>query len=135
MQDKLNGGGDFDALAKEYSDDPGSKETGGKYENAEVGQWVPEFKKAAIELPIGKISDPVETSYGYHVMKVESRSSKTFDDVKAGLRSEAAQAKIYEFLEKELPGLIQTNNMPKPEATPAPTPAPAADAPKAEEKK
>lgn len=135
VQDKLNGGGDFDALAKEYSDDPGSKETGGKYENAEVGQWVPEFKKAAIELPIGKISDPVETSYGYHVMKVESRSSKTFDDVKAGLRSEAAQAKIYEFLEKELPGLIQTNNMPKPEATPAPTPAPAADAPKAEEKK
>lgn len=93
------------------------------------------LKKAAIELPIGKISDPVETSYGYHVMKVESRSSKTFDDVKAGLRSEAAQAKIYEFLEKELPGLIQTNNMPKPEATPAPTPAPAADAPKAEEKK
>ncbi|SDE53732.1 foldase protein PrsA [Paenibacillus sp. UNCCL117] len=133
VQDKLKAGGDFDALAKEYSDDPGSKEAGGKYENAEVSQWVPEFKKAAIELPLNQISDPVETTYGYHVMKVESRSTKTFDETKEALRSEAAQGKIYEFLEKELPGMIQTNNMPKVEAPAAE--APAAEAPKTEEKK
>ncbi|WP_281883888.1 peptidylprolyl isomerase [Paenibacillus sp. YYML68] len=132
VQQKLTGGGDFDALAKEYSDDPGSKDSGGKYENAEVSQWVPEFKKAAIELPIGKISDPVETSFGYHVMKVESRSTKSYDEVKEGLRSEAAQNVIYDFLEKELPGLIESNKLPKPEPA---APAPATEAPKTEEKK
>ncbi|SCW72239.1 foldase protein PrsA [Paenibacillus tianmuensis] len=131
VQDKLNKGGDFDALAKEYSDDPGSKDKGGKYENAEISQFVPEFKKAAAELPIGKISDPVETSFGYHVMKVESRKTKTLDEVKPELRSEAAEPKVYEFVEKELPGLIKTNNLPKPEEK-KPAEAPKTDAPKTE---
>ncbi|MEK8133019.1 peptidylprolyl isomerase [Paenibacillus filicis] len=134
VQDKLKAGGDFDALAKEYSDDPGSKDTGGKYENAPVSQWVPEFKKAAIELPLNQISDPVESQFGYHVMKVETRTTKTLDQAKDALRSEAAQTKIYEFLEKELPGLIQTNNLPKVEAPKTDAP-PAGEAPKTEEKK
>ncbi|MDF2960567.1 MAG: PpiC-type peptidyl-prolyl cis-trans isomerase [Paenibacillus sp.] len=134
VKDKLKNGGDFVALAKEYSEDPGSKDNGGKYENAEISQWVPEFKKAAIELPINQISDPVETAYGYHVMKVESRNTKSFDEVKPGLRSEAAEAQVYEFVEKELPTLIETNNLPKPAATPpaAPPATPAPEAPKTE---
>ncbi|MCZ8517550.1 peptidylprolyl isomerase [Paenibacillus filicis] len=125
VKSKLDQGGDFTALAKEYSEDPGSKDKGGQYKDADISQWVPEFKKAAAELPIGKISDPVETSYGYHVMKVESRKTKTFDDVKDELKSEAAQTKMMDFATKELPGLIETNNLPKPAPTPAPT-APAA---------
>ncbi|PZE19207.1 peptidylprolyl isomerase [Paenibacillus xerothermodurans] len=131
VQDKLKAGGDFAALAKEYSEDPGSKDNGGKYENAEVSKWVPEFKKAALELPINQISDPVETSYGYHVMKVESRSTKTFDEVKGDLRSEAAEPLVYEFVEQELPGLIETNKLPQPPATPpaAPGATPPANAP------
>ncbi|TDF91591.1 peptidylprolyl isomerase [Paenibacillus piri] len=136
VQDKLKNGGDFAALAKEYSEDPGSKEKGGKYENVEISQWVPEFKKAAIELPLNQISDPVETTYGYHIMKVESRKTKTFDEVKPNLRSEAAESQVYEFVEKELPTIIETNNLPKPTpaAPPASTPAPAPtpEAPKTE---
>jgi foldase protein PrsA len=120
VKDKLDKGGDFDALAKEYSEDPGSKDQGGKYENVEISQWEPNFKKAAAELPIGKISDPVETAYGYHIMKVESRSSKTFDDVKANIRSEIAEEQVYEFVDKELPGLILTNTLPQPPAAQAP---------------
>lgn len=60
-------------------------------------------------------------------MKVESRKTKTFDEVKDSLRSEAAETTVYDFVEKELPTLIEKNNLPKPEdkpATPA-TPAPA----------
>lgn len=125
VQDKLNKGGNFDTLAKEYSDDPGSKDNGGKYEDAEISQWVPEFKKAAAELAINKISDPVETEYGYHVMKVESRKTKTFDEVKDALKSGLAEQKVYEFAEKELPGLIEKNNLPKPEeASPSPAASP-----------
>lgn len=133
VKDKLASGGDFAALAKEYSEDPGSKDNGGTYADAPLSQWVPEFKKAASELPIGQISDPVETTFGYHVMKVESRKTKTLDEAKPELRSEAAQTKVHEFMEKELPTLIETNNLPKEADTPAETPgteAPKTDSPK-----
>lgn len=133
VQDKLAGGGDFDALAKQYSEDPGSKDNGGKYENADISQWEPSFGKAAAELPLNKISDPVETVYGYHIMKVESRSTKPFDAVKESIKSGLAEAQVYDFVDKELPGLIETNNLPKPEDKPAQTPnanAPTTEAPK-----
>ncbi|MBP1153484.1 MULTISPECIES: peptidylprolyl isomerase [unclassified Paenibacillus] len=129
VQDKLVKGGDFAALAKEYSEDPGSKDNGGQYADAPLTQWVPEFKKAASELPIGQISEPVETSFGYHVMKVEARKTKTFDEVKQELRSELAQYNVQEFMEKELPTLIETNNLPKQEE-PKPAETPGAEAPK-----
>lgn len=132
VKDKLAQGGDFAALAKEYSDDPGSKDNGGTYKDAPLSQWVPEFRQAAAELPIGQISDPVETSFGYHVMKVESRKTKTLDEVKPELRSEAAQNKVQEFMEKELPGLIETNKLPKEEPKPAETKGTQTDAPKTE---
>jgi foldase protein PrsA len=122
--DKLNKGGDFAALAKEYSDDPGSKDQGGTYKDADVNQWVPEFKKAAIELPLNKISDPpVESSFGYHVMKVESRGTKKLEDVKKDIKSELAQKLLSDFAEKELPGLIETNKLPTPTPVPSATPA------------
>ncbi|TCP64648.1 peptidylprolyl isomerase [Baia soyae] len=81
VKQKLEKGGDFKALAKEFSDDPGSKENAGSYEGA-TGQFVPEFKKAAETLPLNKISDPVKTDYGYHVMKVTERATKKLKDVK-----------------------------------------------------
>lgn len=120
--DKLKNGGDFAALAKEYSEDPGSKDNGGKYENAPVSQWVPEFKKAALEQPLNEIGNPIEVPYGYHILKVEARTTKTFDEVKESLRSQIAENDIYDFMDKELPGLIETNNLPKPQnQEPAPS--------------
>lgn len=128
VKGKLDAGEDFAALAKDYSDDPGSKNEGGKYENAAISGWVPEFRDAAATLPLNTISDPVETSFGYHVMKVESRQTKTLDEVKPQLKSEAAESSMYEFLSKELPSLIETNKLPKPEQTPpSGQPAPPAD--------
>jgi foldase protein PrsA len=138
---KLDAGGDFAALAKEFSDDPGSKDKGGTYPDAAVSQWVPEFKKAALELPLNKISDPVETSYGYHIMKVESRTTKKLEDMKVTLREGIASTKMSEFLEKELPGLITKITLPeipaakddkagtedKDATTPTPTPTPSTE--------
>jgi foldase protein PrsA len=129
VQEKLKSGGDFAALALEYSDDPGSKDKGGKYEDVEIAQWVPEFGKAAAELPLNQVSDPVETTYGYHVMKVESRKTKTYDELKDTLRSEVAEEQGQVFVEKELPTLIETNTLPQPAPPTAPAPAPAAPAP------
>lgn len=110
---RLKKGEDFAKLAKEYSDDPGSKEKGGLYENANVNDWVPEFKEAALTLPIGQISEPVKTNYGYHVMKVENRAVASFDEVKESLRQTAVQEKFGEFITKELDKLVTKWNIPK----------------------
>ncbi|WP_314590653.1 peptidylprolyl isomerase [Paenibacillus terrigena] len=108
---------DWNKIAKEYSDDGGSKDNGGLYKDAAVGQWVEEFKKAAVELPLNKISDPVESQFGYHVMKVESRVEMTFDkltaDQKESLRGQVSGASMNQFMEKELPGLITKIDLPK----------------------
>jgi foldase protein PrsA len=128
VKDKLDKGGDFAALAKEYSDDGGSKDNGGRYENAKISQWVAEFKNAAATLPINKISDPVKTSYGYHVMKVIDRKINTLADVKESLRTELADGLFSEFMKTEFPTLEYKSNIPTPTPAPSATPAPSTDA-------
>lgn len=107
VQLKLKNGGDFTALAKQYSTDPGSKDAGGLYADADVSLWVEGFKNAAISQPVGAIGDPVETEFGYHVIKVESRSVKPLEAVKETLRATLEQAQYQQFTEKELPSLIE----------------------------
>jgi peptidyl-prolyl cis-trans isomerase D len=88
IKKQLEGGADFAALAKKYSDDPGSKDTGGLYKNVEHGKMVPEFDKAAFELQPGKISDPVQTSFGFHILKVDAHrpaGQKSLAEVKPEL--------------------------------------------------
>ena len=66
---KIKGGASFEEVAKEYSEDPGSKENGGDLGFFGRGQMVPEFEKAAFELPANQISDPVKTQFGYHIIQ------------------------------------------------------------------
>ncbi len=73
---KIKAGGDFAALAKENSKDPGSKEDGGMLGFFGRNQMVPEFEKAAFELKKGEISAPVQSQFGWHVIKVEDRREK-----------------------------------------------------------
>ncbi|MGZ4961540.1 MAG: peptidylprolyl isomerase [Limisphaerales bacterium] len=61
-------GEDFGKLAKEFSEDPGSKDKGGEY-TFPKGQMVPEFEAAAFSMKPGQISDLVETRFGYHIIK------------------------------------------------------------------
>ncbi|GGA01513.1 hypothetical protein GCM10008018_54740 [Paenibacillus marchantiophytorum] len=107
VQQKLKNGEDFAKLAKEYSDDPGSKETGGLYADADVNQWVPEFKKATIEQPVGTVGEPVASQFGYHLIKVDSRSVKSFDAVKEQLRTALEQEQFQQLSDKEMKDLIE----------------------------
>ncbi len=66
---RARGGEDFAKLAKEFSEDPGSKETGGEY-TFPRGQMVPEFENAAFALNTNQISDVITTSFGYHIIKL-----------------------------------------------------------------
>jgi peptidyl-prolyl cis-trans isomerase C len=83
LRAKIVAGADFGAVAKENSDDKGSGANGGDLGAFGKGQMTPEFEKEAFILPIGQVSQPVKTPFGYHLILVESRSTKPFEDVKA----------------------------------------------------
>jgi parvulin-like peptidyl-prolyl isomerase len=73
LLDRVHKGEDFAKLAKENSDDQGSKDKGGEYDFFGRGQMVPEFDAAAFSLKPGEISGLVETEFGFHIIKVEER--------------------------------------------------------------
>jgi peptidyl-prolyl cis-trans isomerase D len=100
---QLRAGGDWTAIAKKYSDDPGSKNTGGELGFLQHGVTVPEFDKTAFSLNPGQISDPVKTQFGYHIIQTEEKQTahtKPFDEVRGTIlatlvrekESQAAQA-------------------------------------------
>ena len=68
---QIRAGGDFAALAKANSDDPGSKDSGGELGFFTKGKMVPPFEKAAFSLQAGQTSDLVRTDFGYHIINVE----------------------------------------------------------------
>jgi parvulin-like peptidyl-prolyl isomerase len=82
IRKKLLAGADFGATAKTESDDEGSAAKGGALGKFHRGQMVAPFDEAAFSLPLGQISEPVKTPFGYHLIKVESRASKTFEEAK-----------------------------------------------------
>jgi foldase protein PrsA len=78
LYDQLKGGADFATLAKKFSQDPGSKDQGGKY-TVVKGQTVAPFEQTAFLLEKGQISRPVKTQYGYHIIEPlsEIKAAKT----------------------------------------------------------
>lgn len=83
IRKKLVDGADFAATAKAESDDTGSGANGGSLGTFGHGQMVGPFEQAAFTLQIGQISEPIKTPFGYHIIKVEARTSKTFEEAKA----------------------------------------------------
>lgn len=100
---RLAAGADFVALAKAESQDPGSKDAGGKL-TISRGQTVPEFDKVSFELDRGELSKPVKTQYGYHVIEaiseVRKASATPLDKVKAAIRAQLLQQKRNEDMQR-----------------------------------
>ena len=68
---ELQGGADFATVARRYSDDPGTRERGGELGWFRRGRMVPEFERTAFALRPGQVSGIVETSFGFHIIKVD----------------------------------------------------------------
>ena len=65
----------FETMAKLYTEDPGSKQTGGRYEiNKNEKSWDPSFKNAAFRLKDGQISPVIKSKFGYHIIQMVSRN-------------------------------------------------------------
>jgi len=82
---RLKGGEDFAKVAGEVSKDPGSKAEGGDLGWFAKDRMVAPFAEAAFKLPVGQVSDPVKTQFGWHVIKVEEKRTKpvpSFDEMK-----------------------------------------------------
>lgn len=98
---QLKGGADFAALAKKYSQDPGSKDSGGKL-TISKGQTVAEFDTTAFMLPVNALSRPVKTQYGYHLIEplsaVKPGKTTPFAQVKESIKSQLSDTKRNEEL-------------------------------------
>ncbi len=103
---RVRTGEDFGKLAKEFSQDPGSKERGGEYLFPR-GQMAMEFETAAFGLRPGQISDVVTTKYGFHIIKTlehnqpkKAEFEKVKDRIREALQQEEADKQLPAFLEK-----------------------------------
>jgi peptidyl-prolyl cis-trans isomerase D len=103
VQAKIKAGGDFGELAKQYSDDAGSKDKGGELGFFPRGRMVGEFDDAAFSLQPGEVSEIVQSPFGYNIIQVEEvheERQKPLDEVRpeivASLKKEAATAKAHE---------------------------------------
>jgi len=102
---QLKGGADFAALAKKYSQDPGSKSQGGKL-TITKGQTVPQFDKVAFSLKTGELSKPVKSQYGWHIIQAlkpaTARKVTPFTRVKEAIRQQLLQQERSSSLQKWL---------------------------------
>ena len=88
--ERVKKGEDFATLAKELTEDPSGKQDGGDLGYFTKDQMVPEFSEVAFKLEKGKLSDPVKTQFGWHVLKVEDKRKRQppeFDKVKSQLET------------------------------------------------
>jgi peptidyl-prolyl cis-trans isomerase D len=109
IQAQLKKGASFEALAKKYSQDPGSAPKGGELPWFSQGAMVKPFEDAAMALKPGQISEPVRTQYGWHLIKVEAvrpAGKVPFDEaapeIRKRLAEEKAGEKINEILDQSM---------------------------------
>ncbi|EEM61057.1 MULTISPECIES: peptidylprolyl isomerase PrsA [Bacillus cereus group] len=95
VKEELGQGKSFEELAKQYSEDTGSKEKGGDLGFFGAGKMVKEFEDAAYKLKKDEVSEPVKSQFGYHIIKVTDikEPEKSFEQSKADIKKEVVAKK------------------------------------------
>jgi parvulin-like peptidyl-prolyl isomerase len=104
---RAKAGEDFAELAKQYSEDTYSQVNGGLIEGFTRGQMVKPFEDAAFSVPVGEISDVVETSFGYHILKIVDRKKETrpFEEVRGEFESRLTEERQGTVVQDYVQGL------------------------------
>ena len=101
IRERLVKGEDFAAVAKAESDDTGSGAQGGDLGTFGHGRMVPVFEETAFKFPVGEVSQPVKSTFGWHIIQTQERMVKNFTEVKADidkrLQTENAQKAMQAF--------------------------------------
>ncbi len=104
VRKKLVDGADFASLASQESDDTQTASHGGDLNFFRHNQMVPPFDEAAFKLSVGELSPPVKTPFGYHLIKVDEKRSKSFEEAKPEierrLRPEMARKELDDLQKK-----------------------------------
>jgi foldase protein PrsA len=120
-------------VAKEYSTDPGSKNSGGSLGSFPEGRMVPQFEKVAFSIKVNTISEPVKTQFGYHVIEVTKKtasSNTSFEDAKPMIEQQLkyqGEAEAWETWLKEAEAeaeIVYAPGYDPAQLTAAPSPAP-----------
>ncbi|HQO78991.1 MAG TPA: peptidyl-prolyl cis-trans isomerase, partial [Thermodesulfobacteriota bacterium] len=104
LQAQLEKGASFESLAGQHSDDPASAKQGGDLGFFSRGQMVKPFEEAAFSLEPGKISEIVESPFGYHIIKVEEKEpegAKPLEEVKETIRTTIIDSRSAELCKRE----------------------------------
>lgn len=106
LRSQIESGADFAELAREHSQDPVSAEDGGNLGEIERGMMVQAFEAALFDLQIDQISQPIKTSFGWHLIKLHNISggeAVSFEDVsneiEDEIKTELAESQIYDLTE------------------------------------
>lgn len=123
-------GADFAAIAKAESYDQGSASKGGDLGTFHHGQMVPAFESAAFALNPGEISQPIRTQFGYHLIRVDDKKTRTLEEVKPDIENLLRRQKVevaLENLKKAVKVDLNPQFFPAPPSSPpeAPTAPPA----------
>lgn len=104
IEQQLRNGASFEALVKRYSQDPGSKKTGGKLTDLAKGQTVPPFDRVAFSIKTNDISSPVKTQFGFHIIQaltaVKPADTSTLAEVRDQIKEVVTQTKKTEAGQK-----------------------------------
>ena len=133
LKKQLDAGADFAILAKENSDDTSNANNGGTLGAFPHGRMVPEFEKAAFAAPIGKVTDPVKTQFGYHLILVTEHKEKPLADAKREIEQKLRPQVVQKYVDGirlQTPVTVEESYFGKPEAPPTIIPAQPVGAPK-----
>lgn len=98
----VEGGEDFETLAKEYSEEPGAKNSGGNIGFFKRGELASEYEAAALKMKPGDISQPVETTFGFHLIQLIERRGNQFNTRHILIRPQSSENDIqvaYNYLD------------------------------------
>ncbi|TFJ93521.1 peptidylprolyl isomerase [Lentibacillus salicampi] len=113
VKTKLEDGGDFGELAKEYSTDKASAENGGDLGYFSTGDMAPKFEDAAYNMEVDEVSDPVKSEHGFHIIKVTDKRDTeedigSFEDNKDTIRRNIINQRVdVQALQEKVNGMIQ----------------------------